>query len=420
MKKIIASLFLVFIVSIALALTIPAHAQENTPTIHIDVVDTTGYPTVTIRLSAWDASGLPLANLTANDFLLREDGGAPFHPQTVQIENNTPLGVVLALDISGSMAGTPIQDAKTAAARFLDHLKPGSDRAALVAFSDPVDTDPNKLNPQRELAFTSDLSPVYDMVEKLTAQGKTQLYNAELKSVQMAAALPVGHRAVLLLSDGRNDPTEVGDPEAAIKLAKKNNIPFFVIGLGDQIDESHLRQLAVETGGLYRSAPRSSELARLFNEMATLLKTQYVLTYESKLPADGSTHKLTITLNTAQGKAEVPMDFGPLPAAGSIPATATIFPVATIAESESGPASIATSAPENQPTTETNVISTSNQTWAWALAAIVSLLLGLFFVLRRSRRPNPTPEVCAQCGFDLTGVTGSCPQCSSTRRLPKK
>jgi hypothetical protein len=63
----------------------------------------------------------------------------------------------------------------------------------------------------------------------------------------------------------------------------------------------------------------------------------------------------------------------------------------------------------------------SNQQFnaSWVL---VNLGLALLFVLyfnRWNARPKPTAEQCAQCGFDLTGKSGPCPQCGGTRRLPK-
>lgn len=409
-KQLVLVTLLVLLLS---AFILPAQGQTGGLALHIEQVDTTAYPAITIRLNAWDASGLPLSGLNTADFSLREDNGAPFHPASLQVDSEAPLGVVLALDISGSMSGQPLTDAKVAAARFLDRLKPG-DRAALVAFSDPVDTDPAQLNPARELAFTTDLAPLYDLVEKLEAGGQTQLYNAESKAARLAASLPAGHRAVLLLSDGRNEPAEIGDPAEAIRLAKENNIPFFIIGLGDQIDEAHLRKLASETGGLYRSAPRSSELARLFSEMAQLLKTQYLLSYQSSLPADGAIHSLGLGLNTSQGQAEASLDFGPLPRqdATSAPPAATRQPLATPTTAPVSTEIPPTPAPTPQPD--------GDQPWAWVLAAALAIALGLFMALRRKPRPAPAPEACAQCGFDLTGKTGSCPQCGSNRRLPKK
>lgn len=414
MKK-FAQYFMIALVLVACLSPAPVRAQESGPSLHLEVADTASFPTLTLRLNAWDASGLPFASLSTTDFSLSEDGGAAFHPASLQIDPQAPLGVVLALDISASMAGGPVTDAKVAAARFLDRLKPG-DRAALVAFSNPVNTDPSVLDSARELDFTSDLAPVYDLIEGLRAEGSTQLYNAATKAVRMAGGLPAGHRAVLLLSDGRNESAGIGDPGEAIELARASNVPVFVIALGDQIDESYLRRLASETGGLYRAAPSSSELARLFTETATLLKTQYLLSYESRLAPDGAVHSLNVTLSSAQGQAAASLEFGPLPpaatatsvASATVVSTAAAAPVATRAVIAAQPVAASPAAqPEPGPI------------WAWPLAAGIALVLTLLFVLRRKTRPAPAPEVCANCGADVTGKPGPCAVCSDSRRLPK-
>ena len=57
-----------------------AEAQENAISLHLDRVDVTAYPNITVHLSAWDESGLPLAGLTPENFTLQEDGGETFHP----------------------------------------------------------------------------------------------------------------------------------------------------------------------------------------------------------------------------------------------------------------------------------------------------------------------------------------------------
>ena len=390
-----------------------AEAQENAISLHLDRVDVTAYPNITVHLSAWDESGLPLAGLTPENFTLQEDGGAAFHPAAVQADAEAPLSVVLVLDISGSMAGQPLADAKAAAARFLDRLA-ASDRAALIAFSAPVSTDPNDLEAGREMAFTADLAPMYDLIEKLEAGGMTHLYNAAAKAVQMIAELPVGHRAILLLSDGRNEPANEGEPDEAIQLARGANVPVFVIGLGDQVDEPYLRRLANETGGLFRAAPKSSELARLFTDMAALLKTQYILTYTSSLEADGRNHTLAITLNAASASTNASLEFGPLPSA-----PAPVAPTKTTA-----PIVPATSAPLSTPAP--TATPPPPETFRWQdygggpIAALVALGLGIWLTSLRRRRPKPRPEVCAQCGFDLTGKPGACPQCGGTKRLPKR
>jgi len=413
MKNLLRLFTFMLLIALTMGSFHQAEAQENAISLHISQVDITGYPAITVHLSAWDESGLPLAGLAPENFTLQEDGGAPFHPATVQADTEAPLSVVLVLDVSGSMTGQPLADARQAAARFLDRLATG-DRAALIAFSDSVNPEPQQLDARREMAFTSDLSPMYDLIESLEAQGGTHLYNAMTKAVRLAAGLPPGHRAILLLSDGRNEPAVVGDPDEAIQLAEAANVPVFVIGLGNGIDEPYLRRLANETGGLLRLAPKSSELARLFTDMATLLKTQYILTYTSNLTADGKDHTLTITLNAASASASASLEFGPLPSA---PAPA--FPTETPA-----PIELATSVPLPTPVSTATLPPPKTfhwqDYWGWPIAALVALGLGIWLTSLRRRRPKPKPESCAQCGFDLTGKPGACPQCGGTKRLPKR
>jgi predicted amidophosphoribosyltransferase len=55
--------------------------------------------------------------------------------------------------------------------------------------------------------------------------------------------------------------------------------------------------------------------------------------------------------------------------------------------------------------------------WTWVTALAV-LGVAAFLVFSR-RKLKPAPEVCAKCGYDMTGRSGACPQCGETRRLPK-
>jgi VWFA-related protein len=414
-----SSVLLAGLIVMALAVfpNVATLAQGNGLTLHLDQVDVTAYPQVTVHLGAWDANGLPPTGLSPSDFTLQVDSGQSFHPAGVQADSNAPLSVVLVLDISGSMDGQPLTDAKVAAARFLDRLSK-SDHAALIAFNHTLNPDPAQIDPQREMAFTADLAPMYDLITGLRAGGDTHLYDAVAKAVQMAAGQPAGHRAILLLSDGHNMPPTEGDPQQGIKLAQASNLPVFVIGLGNQIDEPYLRSLASSTGGLYRPAPKSSELASLFSDMATLLKTQYLLTYQSNLLADGKNHDLAVTLVTASGTASLTLNFGPLPGITITPTytptfTPTITPTFT-------PTAMQIITPTFTPTpTPRGWKEIIRDNWGWLLAALVAIGAAIWYAASRPRRPSPKKETCAQCGYDLTGIVGACPQCGGSRRLPK-
>jgi Mg-chelatase subunit ChlD len=414
MKKQIYSI--VFMLLILALISNSAQAQNLSPNIFLDSVDIRNFPQVTIELSTWTSSGLVLSNINAGDFVIQEDGGAGIYPTDLKINSLAPLSVVLVMDISGSMGGPPLEDAKQAANRFLEKMDPG-DQVALIAFSDPVDTDPNQINPEREYPLVGNLEPIFDSIESLKAGGHTQLYNASTKAVNLLSDQPDGHRAILLLTDGINDPPDSGDPEEPIRLARQARIPFFIIGMGDDIDDAYLRRLAVDTGGAFRTAPSSSELSRLFKEVATVLKKQYILSYQSNLPADGAIHKLTVTLDTPFGKGSANIDAGP-------------FPMALKEEPTSTPALPPTAGTIPTPVLPTDLnncgfpLSFSGQIyclpWGWLLATVLSLsLASLIYLRRRNRRRTITQKVCSQCGFDMTSKSGSCPQCGSIKQLPK-
>jgi hypothetical protein len=409
-------------------------AQEKPVTLHIDWVDISNFPQVTVLVSAWNADGLPLAGLAPENFSLQEDDGETFHPATVQADPNVALSVGLVLDVSESMFGKPIEDAKAAATRFLDRLEPG-DRASLIAFSSTLDPNPTSLNPSLEIAFTDHLDPIFDLVASLQPWGQTHLFNAAAKAVGLANGEPEGRRAILLLTDGRNEPAELGDPDEGIHLAQEANIPIFVIGLGKDIDEPYLRRLATETGGLFRAAPSSSELGHLFTDMATLLKTQYTLTFESGLPFDGLVHTLNLTLDTTLGSDSQSIEFGPLPYISPTPTitqtsapTETPSPTITTTPSPT-PTNTATVTPTVTPTATftptptptpipTFIERVQGSVALWCPGVLLLGLIALLLIIFR-RKPKQKEEKCAKCGFDMTGKPGACPQCGETRRLPK-
>jgi hypothetical protein len=448
MKKWNRLLHLILTLGLLLGIHGQAVAQEEKPvTLHIDWVDVSNFPEITVLVSAWNADGLSIANLELENFTFQEDDGDPFQPTTVHADPNVALSVGLVLDISESMLGDPIFDARAAAKRFLDLLSPG-DRAALIAFSDRLDPNPTALNPNRELNYSDDLVPVYDLIEHLDSYGQTHLYNAAAKMVSLTENEPEGRRAILLLSDGRNEPAEVGVPDEAIQLAKDANIPFFIIGLGKDVDEPYLSRLATETGGLFRFTPGSSELGDLFTDMASLLKTQYTLTYTTNVPPDGQKHELSVTVNTPAGSDTHVLKFGPVPfvpteTPTNIPTlvpTNTASPTLVNSPTPTQPATITPTAPFTlTPTATFTLTPTFTPTFTptptptpiptfierisgsasiWCPAVLLLVLVSLFLVILR-RRSKKDEEVCANCGYDLTDEPGACPQCGNTRRLPK-
>jgi len=170
--------------------------------------------------------------------------------------------------------------------------------------------------------------------------------------------------------------------------------------------------------------------------VAALLKTQYQLTYESQLPGDGGTHTLSVSVSAAGGTAVQEITLGPLPEvapalhptetpAEEIPtaevpaAEVPAAPVTEIPLTEPAPTNGAPAAVVPVPTEIAASPAESSVPWLWVGGGVLLLIAALGGVLLRARKSKSQTEVCAQCGYDLTGRPGACPQCGSTRRLPK-
>ena len=309
----------VLILALIMGSTVLVSAQ-GAVNLSIDNLDMADFPGSRVHVTVRDANGVPIPDLGADRFEIIEDGKASFPPRevTAHVNPDAVISVVMVIDISGSMEGKPIEEAMRAANALLDQLSE-QDRAAIIAFADEVkDLDPAVLEDGKELGFTTDKNAVRNVVNFLDTRigWDTPLYDAIYKGVKMAESEPVGKRAVVVMTDGRDerdnangvpvkDAGSLSTPDDPINEANRHNIPIFSIGLaglGGKIDTKFLTRLAERTGGIYQEAPEPEELTPLFEEVASQLKTQYVLHYDSQLEIDDQFHSLMVRVSLPQGQ----------------------------------------------------------------------------------------------------------------------
>jgi von Willebrand factor type A domain len=103
----------------------------------------------------------------------------------------------------------------------------------------------------------------------------------------------------VLLSDGVDD-NGVGKQlskhsvQDVLQFAKRMNVPIYAIGVGAEIDEALLAGFAQSTGGRYFLTPNASELKNLYDQIGIQLAGQYLISYTSNLPGDGSTREVQV------------------------------------------------------------------------------------------------------------------------------
>lgn len=263
--------------------------------VDIASLDPHGSGGVIAVVSVVDSSGRPVLGLT-NDNFAASVGGTPVSIAEVSaaVDSDASVGVVLAVDVSGSMEGAPLEQARQAARSFVEGLAP-ADSLALVTFGDDA---------QPILGFTTDRGLVSAKLDGLQAGGDTALYQATSVSAYVAASAQTQRKAVVLLSDGLDfgDRSAVGR-EDALAQAASLGVPFFAVGLGSEIDRAYLEYLALSTGGQFLETPTPQGLSDLFGAIGDFLRSQYVVTADLSGAIQDQDQPLALELQVTLGDA---------------------------------------------------------------------------------------------------------------------
>jgi Ca-activated chloride channel family protein len=204
--------------------------------------------------------------------------------------------VILAFDVSGSMAAEDLKpsriEAAKAAARDFVQRQPPSIQIGVVAFSD---------NGFAVQVPTNDQDAILASINRLTPQRGTSLGQgilASLNTIAVAAGqsprlysnldptpppVPQGSEtsaAIILLTDGENNETP--NPQAAAQVAADRGVRIYTVGIGSaagatlhvegftihtRLDEPALQQIAQLTEGTYYNAESQQDLRAIYENL---------------------------------------------------------------------------------------------------------------------------------------------------------
>jgi len=222
-----------------------------------------------------DDRDLPVVGLEQGDFTVWEDG------QKVEVEGfgttaNLPLSLAIAGGTSGSMV-EEFDDVKSAMQGFADALLEDDDSVVLIRFAWDAEV---------EVAWTEDIRQVKGRLDRFQPDGGTSLHDAVVRSLEQFRGRR-GRQAVVLLTDGEDTTSRTGW-NVAERFAHTMRVPIFPIGLGlgslDFNSRGVLKSLAAETGGEAFFPKSVDELPKVYERIAELLRSQYLLWYQS--PSD--------------------------------------------------------------------------------------------------------------------------------------
>lgn len=178
----------------------------------------------------------------------------------------TPRDVTFVLDVSGSMAGAKLEQARKAGRALLGTLSP-VDRFRLIAFS----TDITPFRDGWQAATAPNVRAAQQYLEALTASGSTNISGA-LEEALHAASAPDRLPVVLFLTDG--EPT-VGEraPDRIAALAERlrGRQRVFTFGVGGDVNAALLEQLALRGRGTAQFVRPEEDVERAVGVVAQRL-----------------------------------------------------------------------------------------------------------------------------------------------------
>ena len=267
------------VVALVLGLGTAALAQANTPEIEIVDINASRYAdggetTMVIEFRNLTAAPDPsLLGITVNGEPVSDVEIVPLG------ETSLPVGVVLVIDASGSMAGDPLEAAKTAAKDFVAQ-KRTEDSIALVTFADEVTV---------QTGFTRNTSDLQNRIDSIDADGETAFADGVIKGIELFESSSAGELLpnLIVLTDGE-DTASVASLEDALAVIGSSTVRVFGVALeSPDFNPSLVEQIAAEGSGLFLSTPDPEQLSSLYGEISREISNTLVARFVSPISTPG-------------------------------------------------------------------------------------------------------------------------------------
>jgi len=254
-------------------------------------VDVTGI-TVAVR----DAEGHLVQDLTRDDFDIYEDGEK--QPLTQFTHERVPVSLGVLLDISDSMFGRRIADARTAVDRFLFEQLDHEDEFFILAFNH---------RPHVLTQWTQTPTVVHDALDSIKPTGGTAVYDAVVASMPLIAKRNKERGALLIVSDGADTASSASLKDVQAALRRSQAFVYAIAidspdrrAINSAVNPNTLREITNESGGRTEVVQGTTQIADAAAMIADELNHQYVIGFTPSHPPDGKFHTLRVrTKNTA-------------------------------------------------------------------------------------------------------------------------
>jgi VWFA-related protein len=267
------------LVALAFAAGTVAVATQERFSVGIDIVRVDALVT---------AGGKSIAGLKVSDFEVKDNGVV----QQIDLLNaeQMPVNAILALDMSGSVAGERLVHLRTAGNAVLDALRP-EDRAALVSFSHVVTLGS---------PLTSDFNRVRQALDRAQSAGSTSLIDATYAGLILSES-DTGRGLVIAFSDGIDTASWL-TADQVLDIGRRSDAVVYGVSAGTSVPTRFLREMAQLTGGDTVQVDTMRDLSQHFVRVLDEFRDRYLLAFTPRGVSKDGYHRLDVRVKNRDVK----------------------------------------------------------------------------------------------------------------------
>jgi VWFA-related protein len=207
-------------------------------------------------------------------------------------DKRTPVSVGVLLDISDSMRGQPIVDARSALDRFMADLLDQSDEGFVAAFSHL---------PRILTTWTAPPSRLAGRLGNERPAGGTAIYDALFAATPMFQRRHQTRAALIVISDGADTASDHSLAQARETLRRSDAFVYAIAidsaadkRVSTKVNPEALREITGPSGGYTEVVRTYEDLGPATQRIAEELNSQYTLGYAAVRPQDGSWRSIRV------------------------------------------------------------------------------------------------------------------------------
>ncbi len=250
----------------------------------------TGIDVVSVTATVIDASGRLVTGLTAGDFLVYDDSQE--RAITQFSSDRAPVSLGILLDVSDSMTGRRMDDARAALDRFLGEWLNPEDEAFIGVFNH---------RPRMIASWTLRPAQLRGLLDGVIPTGGTAIYDAIVQAVSKLPGRRHQRAALVVISDGADTASDA-DLRVLRATLRRNEAFVYAVAvdpperrrINTAVNPAALRAITDDSGGFTEIVRDTSELGPATQRIADELSNQYLLGYVSPHPDDGQYHSVRV------------------------------------------------------------------------------------------------------------------------------